>query len=114
MACLFAILSTPVRLREGAFAVVIGTIAGIEVKQFATLREARNHYRLLVTCLRMAVEAPLEIVVVDGETEYLSLREKFDKEYEQRIRLQPSASVPSPAPHTLFRKVMTRLSGLLT
>jgi hypothetical protein len=114
MACLFAILSTPVCLREGAFAVVIGTIAGIEVKQFATLREARNHYRLLVTCLRMAVEAPLELVIIDGETEYLSLREKFDKEYEQRVHVHPSASVPSPAPHTLFRKVITRLSGLLT
>jgi tellurite resistance-related uncharacterized protein len=66
----------------------------------------------ILSCLRMAVEAPLELVIIDGETEYLPLREKFDKEYEQRIH--PSASAPMSAPHTLFRKVMTRLSGLLT
>ena len=37
---LFAILSTPVRIREGVFAVAIGTNVGIEVREFASLREA--------------------------------------------------------------------------
>jgi hypothetical protein len=113
MAHLFAILSTPVRIREGVFAVVIGTNAGIEVREFASLREATTRYRLLVTCFRMAVEAPIELVVIDGETEYLALRERFDAEYDRRALLPPAiVHAPALRPSPLRRFAATISSYL--
>ena len=113
MAHLFAILSTPVRIREGVFAVLIGSNSGIEVREFASLREATTRYRLLVTCFRMAVEAPIELVVVDGETEYLALRSKFDAEYNARALMPPHVMhSPSPQPSS-FRRITATISSYL-
>jgi hypothetical protein len=115
MADLFTILSTPVQMRDGTFAVVIGTVAGIEVKEFATLREAKTHYRMLVACLRMVIEAPLELVIIDGETEYLPLRVKFDEEYKRRVHARPPVRpLTHPLPERSFRKLVTRVAGFLT
>src|SRR5262245_49000723 len=115
MTDLFTILSAPVRMRDGTFAVVIGTIAGIEVKEFATSSEAKTHYRMLLACLRMVVEAPLELVIIDDETEYLPLRAKFDEEFKRRVyarpRVRPAAQT---VPHSPFRKLVTRVAGFLT
>ena len=113
MAHLFAILSTPVRIREGVFAVLIGTNAGIEVKEFASLREATTRYRLLVTCFRMAVEAPIELLVIDGETEYLALREKFDAEYDRRALVPPLVICAAVAPPSPLRKFAATISSYL-
>lgn len=113
MTHLFAILSTPVRVREGVFAVVIGTNAGIEMREFVSLREATTRYRLLVTCFRMAVEAPIELVVVDGETEYPALRRRFDAEYDQRAMMSPRVvRSPSPQPSP-FRRIAATISSYL-
>jgi hypothetical protein len=56
MASLFAILSAPVRMHDGAFAIVVASAAGIEVKTFATAKAARRHYRILLAGLQMAAE----------------------------------------------------------
>jgi hypothetical protein len=110
---LFAILSTPARVREGVFAVLIGTNAGVEVKEFASLREATKRYRLLVTCFRMAVDTPIELVVVDGETEYPPLRRKFDAEYDRRVTIRPPVmSSPPPGPSS-FRRIAATISNYL-
>jgi hypothetical protein len=85
MARLFLILSTPVRLRDNAFVIVIGSMRGIEVKKFPTLRRASNHYRRLVWSLRMSIEMPVDLVLIEGETDYLPLRKRFDQAYEQRV-----------------------------
>jgi hypothetical protein len=85
MARLFLILSTPVRLRDNAFVIVIGSMRGIEVKEFPTLRRANNHYRRLVLSLGMSVEMPVDVVLIEGETDYLPLRKRFDRAYEQRV-----------------------------
>jgi hypothetical protein len=126
MADLFTILSTPVRMRDGTFAVVIGTIAGIEVKEFATLREARTHYRMLVACLRMVIEVPLELVIIDDETEYLPLRMKFDEEFKRRVHPRPPVRpLTQTMPNSIaredgrerpfsFRNLVTRVAGFLT
>jgi hypothetical protein len=113
MAHLFAILSHPVRVREGAFAVVIGSNSGVEVKEFASLREATNRYRLLVTCFRMAIEAPIELVIIDGETEYLSLRRKFDAEYARRTVAMPPMRLSSPPPPSPLRRIAASISNYL-
>jgi len=97
VAHLFAILSHPVRVREGAFAILIGSNAGIEVKEFASLRQATMRYRLLLACFRMAIDAPLELVIVDSETEYLPLRRKFDAEYMRRAMASPRLTASPPA-----------------
>jgi hypothetical protein len=85
MASLFAILSAPARMRDGAFAIVVASAAGIEVKTFATAKTAMRHYRILLAGLQMGAEPAFELVVVDGETDYAALRTRVDQEYERRI-----------------------------
>jgi hypothetical protein len=85
MASLFAIVSAPVRMHDGAFAIVIASAAGIEVKTFATVKAAMRHYRMLLAGLQMGAEPALDLVVVDGETDYAALRTRVDQEYERRI-----------------------------
>jgi hypothetical protein len=85
MASLFAILSAPVRLRDGAFAIVVASAAGTEVKTFATAKAAMRYYGILLAGLQMGAEPAFELVVVDGETDYAALRTRVDQEYERRI-----------------------------
>jgi hypothetical protein len=82
---LFAILSAPARMHDGAFAIVVASAAGIEVKTFATAKAAMRHYRILLAGLQMAAEPPFELVVVDGEADYAVLRTRVGQEYERRI-----------------------------
>jgi hypothetical protein len=105
MASLFAILSAPARMHDGAFAVVVASAAGIEVKTFATARAARRHYRIRLACLQMAAEPPFELVVVDGEADYAALRRRVDQEYERR----ESAAPPSPSRASPFRRTLARV-----
>jgi hypothetical protein len=110
MASLFAILSAPVRVHDGAFAIVVASAAGIEVKTFATAAAARRHYRILLAGLQMAAEAAFELVVVDGESDYATLRRRIDREYARRAAAEPpqfgsrvpmrcSAKRPHRSPH---------------
>jgi hypothetical protein len=89
MASLFAILSAPVRMHDGAFAIVVGSAAGIEVKTFTTATAARRHYRILLAGLQMAAEPAFELVVVDGESDYATLRTRIDREYARRAAVEP-------------------------
>lgn len=107
MASLFAILSAPVRMHDGAFAVVIASAAGIEVKTFATARAATRHYRILLACLQMAAEPAFELVIVDGESDYTVLRRRVDQEYERRTTAQ--SPVPSPPTASPPRRAAARL-----
>lgn len=102
MASLFAILSAPVRMHDGAFAIVVASAAGIEVKTFATAKAARRHYRILLAGLQMAAEPAFELVVVDSESDYARLRTRIDREYARRIAAQPAE--PSPLRASPFRR----------
>lgn len=107
MASLFAILSAPVRMHDGAFAIVIASAAGIEVKTFATVKAAMRHYRILLACLQMAAEPAFELVIVDGESDYTVLRRRVDQEYERRTTAQ--SPVPSPPTASPPRRAAARL-----
>jgi hypothetical protein len=107
MASLFAILSAPVRMPDGAFAIVIASAAGVEVKTFATAKAATRHYRILLACLQMSVEPPFELVIVDGESDYAALRRRVDQEYERRAAVLPAE--PSPPAASPFRRMVARI-----
>jgi hypothetical protein len=111
---LFLILSTPVRMREDVFVIVIGSMAGVEVKEFSTSRQANNHYRRLVSSLRMSADMPLDLVLIEDETDYVPLRKRFDQAHEQRVAVQRPARAPPPHHDSLLRRIGATMSGLLT
>lgn len=108
---LFVIHSTPVRMPDGGFSVMVGTVAGVDIKRFVRRDEADSYQKMLVSSLRCAVEVPFEYVLIDSETEYLPLKDKFDREYDRL-----SAQQPSPPAHLAFsvaslKKIAARVSG---
>jgi hypothetical protein len=89
---LVAVLSSPVRLRDGVFAVVFGSVAGVNVKEFSTKDDANRYFRSLRVALSMAPELTFKFILIENETEYSSLRPKFDDAYE-RICNEPGLLV---------------------
>ena len=99
MGGLFMVLSKPLQLHKDEFAVVSGTVVGINIKRFSTSPEAHDYHSIIDGCLRMAVELPFQYVVIDTEADYISFKKNFDREYERLsaehapIRLQLAESV---------------------
>lgn len=89
MGRLFMVLSKPIQLHEKEFAVVSGTVAGIDIKSFSTRPEAHAYHSMIDGCLRVAIGLPFQYVIVDIETDYFSFRKKFDQEYE-RLSAEPA------------------------
>jgi hypothetical protein len=84
MTTILFILSCPVRMPNGAFGVMTGTATNAHFRQFSTLWRARFRHALLLITLRAAVDAPLDLVLIDGESDYKRLKVRFDREYERR------------------------------
>jgi hypothetical protein len=83
MSNLFMVLSEPVHVQGGEFAVVSGTAAGIDIMRFPTRLDALDYHVMVDGCLRMGVGLPFQYVIVETEADYASFRQKFDKEYER-------------------------------
>lgn len=101
MSNLFMVLSEPVQVQSGEFAVVSGTAAGINIRRFPTYVEAQDYHFMVDGCLRMGVGLPFRYVIVGTDADYASFRQKFDREYDQLstarlpIRSQLAESVSS-------------------
>lgn len=91
---LFMVVSTPVRMDDGIYAVLAGSTVGCEVKRFATRPKAESYFRMFVGSLQIAVEIPFEFVLIDSETDYWPARQKVDFEIERLSR--PKPAVPGP------------------
>jgi hypothetical protein len=89
MTTILFILSCPVRMPNGAFGVMTGTATSAHLRQFSTLWRARFRYALLLMMLR-AVDAPFDLVLIDGEADHTRLKAGFDHEYECRGLPPPS------------------------
>lgn len=83
MSNLFVVLSEPVQVQGGGFSVVCGTAAGINIRQFPTQLAALDYHIMVDGCLRMGVGMPFRYVIVETEADYVSFRQKFDREYER-------------------------------
>jgi hypothetical protein len=90
MTMVLFILSCPVRLPNGAFGVMTGTATSANLRQFSTMWRARCRHALLLMMLRAAVDAPFDLVLIDGEVDYTRLKARFDHEYECRGLPPPS------------------------
>ena len=55
------------------FGVMTGTATSAHLRQFSTLWRARFRYALLLMMLR-AVDAPFDLVLIDGEADYTRLK----------------------------------------
>jgi len=108
MANLFVLLSTPVRTHDGEFAVATGTIFGIEVKQFAERSAAADYQRLVMSCLHLGADISHEFVLIDSETDYPALREKFDVQYARLC----ANSTPG-APQRAFGRIKNAALGVI-
>ena len=90
----FLLLSPPIPRGNGVFALMTASIAGIEVMEFPSLRQARNRYWMLAVSLRMGAESELDFVIIDGESDFASLRKRFEEEHRRRVLVQsPEASL---------------------
>ena len=83
MSNLFMVLSEPVHVQGGEFAVVSATAAGIDIRRFPTHLEAHHYHFMVDGCLRMGAGLPFQYVIVATDADYASFRQKFDREYER-------------------------------
>jgi hypothetical protein len=70
-------------MHDGAFVVLCGSVTGVKAHEFPTKGEADDYFRLLRTALNMGRELVSEMILIEDETEYASLRPKFDERYER-------------------------------
>ena len=109
MAPLFLLASTPVQTPDGGFAIILGTIAGVKVERFASRSEARDHLSMVEASLHTAVEYSFKYRLIDSETDYLPLREKFDVEYMRMSTAQSSISSIVSAARSRLGSTMARI-----
>lgn len=81
----FLMLSRPAHVRDGVFGVLQGTADGVELKEFATMAEARLYHEQLIMCLNMAIDLPVQLIRIDDEASFPILRERFEEAHEQRL-----------------------------
>ncbi len=91
----FLLLSPPISRGNCVFAMMIASISGIEVMEFPSLRQARNRYWMLAATLRMGGEGQLDFVIIDGESDYASLRKRFEEEHRRRVQVQSPEASPA-------------------
>ena len=84
MPATFFILSCPVSLPDGAYGVMVGTETGARIRRFSARRWARCYHALLLVMARAAVEAPFDLVVIDGVFDFAALQTSVECEYAQR------------------------------
>jgi hypothetical protein len=96
----FLLLSPPISRGNGVFALMTASLSGIEVMEFPSLRQARNRYWMLAATLHMGADGQLDFVIIDGESDFASLRKRFEEEHRRRVQVQsPEASLASLSNH---------------
>ena len=112
----FFVVSCPVRVPGGAFGVMTGTADSIHIRLFSSLWRARSHHMMQLATLRAAVDAPLDIALIDGVNDYQSLRCAAESEYCRRGLPLPSwepvqSRAPSPS---VVGWLAARVDGLMS
>ncbi len=84
MPATFFILSSPVLLPDGGYGVMVGTGTGARTRRFSARRWARCYHALLLVMVRAAIEAPIDVVVIDDVADFPALQSRVACEYAQR------------------------------
>ena len=89
MTAVFFVLSSPVIMPDASFGVLIGTAHSVHIRQYQTLWRAKIYQVIQLALLRAAVDAPLDIVLIDGANSSLDLKGEAEAEYGRRGLLLP-------------------------
>jgi hypothetical protein len=84
------ILSCPIQVPGGGFGVMTGTADSVDIRLFASLWRARGHHMVQLASLRAAVDAPLDVALIEGVSDYQSLKHAAENEYGRRGLPLPS------------------------
>ena len=84
MPAILFVLSCPVRLQDGAFGVITGTETSVWIRRFRSRWWAKCHHALLVSTMRAVVDAPVDLVLIDGVADLPAMQSRIRLEYERR------------------------------